>query len=81
MQIEVSRGRWPRDPEPHLIIGPGLRGQFPYCCWHSSAEPPGRLDGEYERSNWLDRYMAGEVWRMIVLGRDRTMGFVSSKCP
>ena len=78
MQIEASRDRWPPRPGTAPIIGSGLRDHHRHYCGHSPAEPPGWLDCEYERSNWLDCYMTAELWRKIVLGHDPAICFVAS---
>ena len=81
MQIEASRDRWPPVPGTAPIVGAGLRDHYQHYYGRSPPEPPGWLNDEYERSNWLDCYMAAELWRKIVLRRDPTMGFVSGKTP
>ena len=81
MQIEASRDRWPPATRNCSYRRPGLRDHYRHYCGLSPAEPPGWLDCEHERNNWLDCYMIAELWRKIVLGRDRTMYFVSGKSP
>ena len=68
MQIEASRDRWPPDRGTTPIVGTPLRDQYRHYCGRSPAEPPGWLECEYERSNWLDCYMAAELWRRIISG-------------
>ena len=81
MQIEASRDRWPPLRGTAPIVGADLRDHYRHDCGYSPLEPPGWLKDEYERSNWLDCYMAAELWRKIDLRRDPTMGFVSGKTP
>ena len=81
MQVEASRDRLPPLPGTAPIMDSGLRDHYRHYYGHLPPEPPGRLTEEYERSNWLDCYMATETWRKVVSRRDPTMGFVSGKFP
>ena len=73
MRIEASRDRWLPRPGTAPIVGSSLRDHYRHYCGPSSVEAPDFLDDEYERSNWLDCYMAAELWRKIVSGREPTM--------
>ena len=81
MQVEASCDHWRPVPGTAPIVDAGSRDHYQYYCGCSPPEPPGWLKDEYERSNWLDCYLAAELWRKIVLRRDPTMGFVSGKTP
>ena len=74
MQIEASRDRWPPRPGTAPIVGSGLRDHYRYYLGQPPPEPPGFLEDEYERSNWLDCYMTAELWRTIVSGREPETG-------
>jgi len=81
MQIEASRDRWPPPHGTAPIVGPCLRDHYQHYYGNAPPDPPKCLKDEYERNNWLDCYMASELWRKIVLTRDPTMGFISGKPP
>ncbi len=71
MRILACRDRWPpRDGEDDRILGPDLRDHYRHYFGRPLPEPPGHLDDDYERSNWLDCHMAGELWRTIVGRRE-----------
>ncbi len=81
MQIEASRDRWPPLPGTAPIVGSGLRDHYRHYCGHSPAEPPGWLDCEHERNNWLDCYMTAEIWRKIILGRNTALNVAAGGLP
>lgn len=79
MQFEASRDHWPPRPGTASIVGWSLQDHYRHYCGQSPAEPPGFLDDEYERSNWLDCYMTAELWRKIVSGREPGLHSVTAQ--
>ena len=66
MRVHACRDRWPpRDEEDKPILGPDLRNHYQHYFGQPPPDPPGHLD-DYERSNWHDCHMAGELWRRII---------------
>lgn len=67
MCVHASRDRWPpRDGEDAPILGPDLRDHYRHYFGRPPPVPPGHLDDDYERDNWRDCHMAGELWRTII---------------
>ena len=67
MRVHACRDRWPpRDREDDPILGPCLRDHYRHYFACPPPDPPDHLNDDYERNNWRDCHMAGELWRRII---------------
>ena len=65
MLREASIDRWPPDPGTEPIIGTDLHGHYLHYFGTEIPEPPISVNDDYERSNWRDCFMAGQLWKKI----------------
>ena len=71
----TSDTRWPPDPGSGSICGPGLLKTYQHYFGDMPVVPPLYLKSKYENnqlqyveSNWMDCYMAAELWKKWKLG-------------
>ncbi|MCY3623415.1 MAG: hypothetical protein OXH68_17120 [Gammaproteobacteria bacterium] len=65
MQVIASARCWPPDEGTEPILGTGLVSMYERCLGGDLPDPPSHVIDEYERSNWRDCYMAGELWKEL----------------
>ncbi|MGF6604597.1 hypothetical protein P3T23_009353 [Paraburkholderia sp. GAS448] len=63
MLVITSTIRWAPDPGTGPINGPGLCATYTHYFGESKPSRPCSFTGEYEANNWLDCYMAAELWK------------------
>ncbi len=66
MQEITSCVRWPPDPGKKTIAGQGLRNSYEYYFPDQKfPDPPSSVRNDYEKDNWQDCWMAGQLWRKL----------------
>ena len=68
MSVIASIDRWPPDPGTMPILGDSLlRAYAHYFPDEPEIDPPSDLNDGYQIDNWRDCWMAGQLWRKLVM--------------
>ena len=66
MQEIASCVRWPPNPGTRPIVGQGLLNTYEHFFPDQTLpDPPTSVRNDYEKGNWQDCWMAGQLWRKL----------------